>query len=355
MRYHGAWLVVLPILVSGCGSASNGAASAGTRGTPATPGSSAHASSRPSSGAASSTRTPLDDCGPAPVSDGPLTGLVGASLTGPTTAVSGSELRLRVQLRSLDGRSHLFESGHSELSVLKQGRVVGEYEGGELAYGLQATVGASPIAPWEVTGLMAGCPRHPVDDGWPDLTRKPLPPGSYDVVAVLPDVSGKPSGDLVSAPLHVEVTADPKPLRSCGDVPVSTEPPQSRVTGTLTGPSTAKAGTTVQVQIALHSNLGRAEHFQTGTTIDVLAVRDGSVVGRAFLAHAGSQVEVTVPAQGDVPLLQPTAFTLSGCPEPPDGTNPTRAPLPRGTYQVVAEIADGNGVLVTEPLQVLVT
>jgi hypothetical protein len=217
---------------------------------------------------------------------------------------------------------------------------------------------------------MAGCPERPVDDGAPDLTRKALPPGSYDIVAVLPDVSGKPSGSLVSTPLRVQVTADPQALPTCGDVPTSTEPPQSRIGGTLVGPSSAKAGSSVRVQVLMRSNRGRPEKLVSALPITVLVVRDGSVVGRTDGPVAGVGLELTVPASGTVPLLRPDEepayfgdVTFSGCPATwPDSTlsSPSpRTPLPPGAYQLVAVLEDDvdndRGVLVTQPLSVQVT
>jgi hypothetical protein len=273
-----------------------------------------------------------------------------------------------VHLHSLDGVQHVFEGGSGSALVLLHGRVVGEYEGALAASGIKVTVGAAAQPVLDAATLLAGCPDRPVDMVAPDLTRKALPPGPYDVVAVLPDADGQ----LVTPPLRVQVTADPHALPTCGDVPVSTEPPQSRVSGELTGPAQAKAGSTVRLQVQLRSNQGKPEPLETGLPADVLVVRGGYVVGRTDGPVAGVGLDLTVPAQGTIPLLSEedqrnpllaADVTLAGCPQPSGhGTAVSaspRKPLPPGTYQLVAAIEDNGhgapGVLVTQPLTVQVT
>ena len=292
--------------------------------------------------------------------------MISASASGPATAVAGTQLTVTIHLSSLDGNPHAFESGRTSLTIVRDGRVVGQYEGGYADDATVATVSAGHVATTTVSGLLSGCPRGTVDPAAPDLTRQPLPPGAYQVVVVLPDVSRKPYGSLVTTPMPVQVTADPTALPSCGKVPVSLEPPQSRVAAVLQAPAQAKPGSTVRTQVQLRSNRGRPEQLDTGLPYEVLVVRNGSVVGRSDGPIAGVGLTITVPASGTTPMIDPAGgdpdhfgdVTLSGCPLPykqdPNVASPSpRKPLPPGTYQLVAalddRVGDKSGLLVAQP------
>ena len=281
----------------------------------------------PTTQAAPTTAAPLADCGAAPVTGGPSKGLIGATLSGPATAPAGSVLSLVVHLRSLDGKSHKFDSGAAPVAILQAGRIVGEYQGAFAAYGTEQVVKPTQDSTSDVSVLLSGCPKLPLVDSAPDLTRKPLPAGDYQLVVDLPDVSGKPFGDLVSAPMDLHVTDYPSTLPTCGDVPASTGPSSEKLGGLLTAPAAAAAGSTVPVQVQLRSFRGKAEPLESGLPIEVLIVKDGLVVGRPDGPIAGVGIRVTVPPSGTTPLIPSdatsnklfnSAVTLSGCPETKD-------------------------------------
>ena len=353
VRAAAALLAVLTL--AGCGGRSAVPLAAGVR--PST----AATSAAPTSAAAA----PLVTCGDVPVTHGPSKGLIGATTTGPATAQSGSTIAVQVQLSSLDGRKHPFESGAAPVLILQHGQLVGEYMGGAADSATETTVTPGQPNATSASVLLAGCPSEPVDSGAPDLTRKALPPGVYQLEVDLPDVTSSPYGDLVSAPMTLQVTADPGALPSCGDVPVPSGP--ANVGAQLTAPATAKAGSTVQVQVELRTITGKAEPFESGLPVDVLIVQHGYVVGRTDGPIAGVGIGVTVPASGTVPLIGGGAraeanlnsdLTLSGCPQTSDPSAPSpspRRPLPPGTYQLVAGVQNGTGMLVTEPATLTVT
>jgi hypothetical protein len=319
----------------------------------------------------------LATCGTVPVSDGPSRAEVDATAVGPTSAKAATSLHLAVRLRSLDGKSHVFDTGVAAVLLLRDGKVVGQYEGAVAAVGIETTVPATGQAASELAAevQLSGCPTRPVDLASPDVTRKPLPAGEYEVVVVLPDVrAGGPFGNLVTAPIPLRVTAASEPLPTCGDVPVSDGPSRNRVGATLEVPTTARSGSTVPVQVQLRSTTGKAEPFDTGLPIDVLVVRDGSVVGRSDGPIAGVGLQLNVPAQGSLPMIDqknrlPAYFgqvSLSGCPAGPDGASPSpRVPLPPGSYQLVADVEDNgdfhndnpgpHGRLVTQAVPIQVT
>ncbi|BEP12590.1 hypothetical protein acdb102_09010 [Acidothermaceae bacterium B102] len=304
------------------------------------------------------------------MSDGPSAKLIAATASAPATAVAGSVLNVVVHLRSIDGKPHVFDSGWAPVLILQAGRIVGQYEGGVAAYGTETTVTAAEPRTADASGLLSGCPRHPLIDSAPDVSRKPLPAGTYQVVVSLPDLSGKPFGHLVTAPIPLQVTAYPTPLPTCGDVPASTGPSSDRIGAELIAPASAAAGSTVAVQVQLRSYRGKAEPLETGLPVEVLIVKDGLVVGRSDGPIAGVGIEVTVPPSGTTPLIPSdapanlnSAVTLSGCPQTGDSSPPSPSPrqaLPAGTYQLVADFEDDNiagapGVFVAEPATIRVT
>jgi hypothetical protein len=264
---------------------------------------------------------PLRTCGSVPTSSGATARRIGITVTAPAPATTGSTLAVKVGLRSLDGKAHRLVLGEPQLLLVRNGKVVGQYKGAVAASAIGVTVPAATGTSLDASVLLSGCPTEPIDVSAPDLTREALPPGSYDIIAVVEDVTNGPGGNLVSAPAPLQVVTDPHALPTCGEVPASTEPPQSRIAGVLTGPSTARSGSTVRLQVMLRSNRGRPEKLQSALPFTVLIVRGGIVVGRTDDATAAVALDLTVPASGTIPLLHrgngPDSFgevSLSGCP-----------------------------------------
>lgn len=154
----------------------------------------------------------LATCGSVPVSAGPSKDLVAATLHGPTSAVAGTDVAVSIVLRALTDRAVTMTSGLPvSVLVTRSGRIVGSYRGAVAGVGTSVTVLPGLSVPLGADGdytphvLLAGCTKGEASPVLPDSTRATLPPGEYDLVAVMED-----AGDvLVSAPLRITVTAPP--------------------------------------------------------------------------------------------------------------------------------------------------
>jgi len=141
---------------------------------------------------------------------GPSTGTLGLRVDAPPTVVSGREVRARVLLRSLTGTSlewhgetpGLVLAHGSEVVALDQGVYIPRY----VTAAVPATGEAEIEAPRPTSLPVEGCSNAPIDPACPERPR-PLPPGDYDLVAVLPDREEEHDGYLRSAPVRVRVVA----------------------------------------------------------------------------------------------------------------------------------------------------
>jgi hypothetical protein len=152
----------------------------------------------------------------------------------------------------------------------------------------------------------------------------------------------------------------------CGDVPVSSGPASDLATLQVSAPATASSGTLVaiQVSVAVHADGGRVITEPSRSLI--LVTRGDQVVGRVAEPERGLPVPLPLRA-GTVRPAQvvPSSARLSGCPSGPSGE---RAPLPPGSYGIVAVLGYGQDrlnlaqrgsgrefVLVSEPAPITVT
>lgn len=92
--------------------------------------------------------------------------------------------------------------------IVRNGSIVGTYAGaiggtgvGFAADAAPSTGFAIPVAPV----LLSGCPAAPIDFAHPDATRRPLPPGDYQLVARL-ECDGAAPSVISSDPVGITIT-----------------------------------------------------------------------------------------------------------------------------------------------------
>lgn len=207
----------------------------------------------------------LPTCGRAPADSPTAPRRIAAALQGPVNAASGSVVDLQVMLQSLTGKAERFDTGLPvAIVIIRQGDVVGRFGGVNGGGYIQIKVPASGQAPLPdeygpTQILLAGCVRDPVDYTMPDASRRPLPSGDYELVAVL-DGGGSPDTmNLVTPPLPLRITAaDP-------DAPAN-------------------------IRGAVHLAAGQPKT----DNLQVELVRDGEVAARQYLR--GMEYSFTVPS-----------------------------------------------------------
>lgn len=162
--------------------------------------------------AAPSSGTPLTTCGPLPDASVGVSRQVQVSLHGPVEGASGTRYSAAVSLKSITDQPLSVAFGDPELYILSGGHVVGRYVGGSRRTLRMLTVPGGDSVPLEASVLLSGCPDGPTDRSRPDATRRPLPVGAYQLVAVVAvSTSGEPPqrgrDHVVSQPLAIQVTA----------------------------------------------------------------------------------------------------------------------------------------------------
>jgi hypothetical protein len=155
-------------------------------------------------------QTGMLTCGSVPVSTGPKAKRMTASLQAPSSGQAGLRVDLQMTFSSTDGRRVFVDTGSPLTLIVRDGYVIGKYpdDGGmaAIAYGAAAPGGI----PLPTNVVLSGCPHGRTDPMHPDHSRNPLPPGRYDLVAVIRETDGTKTGRpsvIVSAPTTIEVTA----------------------------------------------------------------------------------------------------------------------------------------------------
>lgn len=164
----------------------------------------------PSTGSASATGNPatLPSCGSMPISNGAHARSVRATLTAPTKGKSGSRVIGEIELSSTTGAAVPLQTGQpSDLLIIYSGKVVGRYSGSTLGTGAYVTVGPQTKA-FPAGVLLSGCASK-TDPARPDIGRRPLPPGHYQLVATMEDIAAgySPEAVLATQPVEITVTA----------------------------------------------------------------------------------------------------------------------------------------------------
>ena len=140
-------------------------------------------------------------CGSIPQSDGPSRGKVSVDLNGPSSASAGSELDLTLRLRARTDDTMTL-TGPPDVLIASGGHVVGGPGGVRAAIGKGYRARPSTDTLVQTGTLVLGCVREPEDFQRSHREQlRSLPPGTYDVYAVL----GDGAGQLVSDPLAVRI------------------------------------------------------------------------------------------------------------------------------------------------------
>jgi hypothetical protein len=148
-------------------------------------------------------------CGSEPVSFGAYPRELAIKLIAPRTATAGTTIHPSLQVRSLDGLPHSVDDAAQpvESVVVYRGKVVGKYKGT-----LSGTGFAFHLSGHEMHSiptnplLLSGCTSGHVNSVHPNATRKPLPPGKYELEAALVADSG--NWQLVSPPESVTIRSN---------------------------------------------------------------------------------------------------------------------------------------------------
>lgn len=150
--------------------------------------------------------TGLGSCGsmPAPAA-GPTSGHLSLTIVGPAEVPPGGEFSGQVKVTSTADVAKPFSSGTPpELLILQDSQVVGRYGGVLATIGVERNLEAGASVSFPASIRMAGCPDFTSGD--PDASRRDLPSGTYQLVALMDDVTrGGGVRALVSAPLEVRV------------------------------------------------------------------------------------------------------------------------------------------------------
>lgn len=152
--------------------------------------------------------TSLPTCGRVPMSTGPSKDSLELRVQGPGTAPSGTTVMLEVVMTArIAGPVDYFTGSPPAVLVAVGDQVVGRYDGAVGGVGRAGHLTPGQAATFPASVLLSGCSRHP-DPAHPDASREPLPPGQYQLVAVMEDGNGQGNiGSLVSEPLPVVITA----------------------------------------------------------------------------------------------------------------------------------------------------
>ncbi len=159
--------------------------------------------------AAGLAQTGMLTCGPVPVSTGPKAGRLTATLQAPASGQAGLRVDLQMVFSSSDGRRVSVHTGSPSTLVVRDGYVIGKYPDdagvGDIGFFAVAPGGL----PLPTSFVLSGCPQGPTDPMLPDHSRSPLPPGRYDLVAVITETPGtteQAPSVIVSEPTSIDVT-----------------------------------------------------------------------------------------------------------------------------------------------------
>lgn len=160
--------------------------------------------------AAGLVQTGMLTCGSVPTSSGPKAGRLTATLQGPPSGQTGLSVNLQMTLHSTDGERVSVSTGPPASLVVRDGYVVGKSpdDSDMPAIAFDAVAPGSPTIPTGV--LLRGCPSASTGPIHAEQSRRPLPPGRYDLVAVITETPGITTGErsvIASAPTSIDVIA----------------------------------------------------------------------------------------------------------------------------------------------------
>jgi hypothetical protein len=152
-------------------------------------------------------RVPAGDniaaCGTLPSATSTLNQDTRVTLRAIDSAVSGTRIHLEVVVSTNRERLELATPPFPPVLIVRGDEVVGKYTGDVNSSGMVLSLTQARPAETPTSVLLSGCPTQQ-DSADPDGSRKPLPPGTYDLVAVLED-SGN-GGSLISDRLSIQIS-----------------------------------------------------------------------------------------------------------------------------------------------------
>jgi len=125
-----------------------------------------------------------------------------ASLTLTAKPVSGAIVTVAMTIAPRTGTLDIDTGSPREVGILRDGQVVGFYSGGVtgIGYGGHGISRSNPLQVPATPVLLSGCPTEPVNSADPGATRRPLPPGDYQLQTI-------DNGPIVSDPLNITIIA----------------------------------------------------------------------------------------------------------------------------------------------------
>lgn len=150
----------------------------------------------------------LRTCGTSPVTSSETPQNLVLTLAAPRSAPSGTWLHptITIQVRgSSVPRAYGF-AGAPVTDVVRGGHIVGAFSGDIAGTGIGLRIGNQPVRMDGGAVLLSGCAANPVEFTNPDATRKPLPPGKYQLVASIHLDKNRGRAVLASQPVDITIT-----------------------------------------------------------------------------------------------------------------------------------------------------
>jgi hypothetical protein len=141
-------------------------------------------------------RSSLRTCGKVPVPKGAVSRQAVLTISAPLQGRAGTSVEVTATVRAVGRAADGVDVGApADVVIVKNGAVVGRYLGGIGGTGFLIASAAKPVP--ALAALLSGCPSGTIDISRPDASRRPLPPGRYQLVATL-DPDGGDSFRIVS-------------------------------------------------------------------------------------------------------------------------------------------------------------
>ena len=150
----------------------------------------------------------LATCGTAPTATSTDRVDLEFALTAPARAATGTLITVGATVRNLTGRQLEIAGfgGAQDLVITQDGKIVGKYAGASADTGVDAVMAPGEAATMPPgTLLLSGCPQGDTDDAHPNATRKPLPPGRYQIVGTFKEAPETGRQTYVSRPITIDV------------------------------------------------------------------------------------------------------------------------------------------------------
>ena len=150
----------------------------------------------------------LRTCGSAPSTSPETPTSLVLTVSAPRSAAAGTLIypKITIHVRGTASTRAYGFGGGPVTYVVKDGQIVGKFAGFIAGTGMGLEIGNRPV---ELSGgavLLSGCARDAVEPVDADATRKPLPPGTYQLVASINLMKNRGQAVLASRPVPIIVT-----------------------------------------------------------------------------------------------------------------------------------------------------